>query len=119
MTLPGLINRECSIIRRRPGTTDDGYGNEIPEETVVASVCEIQQRRRDEPGDAGEVSETDWIGFFLPDESLRTADAIAVDGEEYEVVGDPWRARNPRTREFSHVEASLKRVAGSDEEVGS
>lgn len=42
-------------------------------------------------------------------------DAVQVDGEVYELVGEPWEARNPRTRQVSHIEATARRTAGPED----
>lgn len=118
MTLATLINRPCAIIRRtNTGTTDD-LGNEIPSEAAVETVCEIQQRSRDEQDDQGELSETVWNVFLPAGTVIHNGDAIVVDGAEYELVGEPWAARNPRTQAESHLELTVKRTRG-DEDIGS
>lgn len=113
--LAQLINRQCQIVRRSQSSDLDDYGNEIPGEEIVETVCELQQRRRDEPGGEGETSDTEWVAFFLPEADLDTGDGLIVDGVVYEVTGDPWSARNPRTQAESHIEATLRRTAGSEE----
>jgi hypothetical protein len=113
--LATLINRPCKLIRRSESGTTDDYGNDIPSEIVVDTVCELQQRRRDEPSDQGELSDTVWDAFFLPTEDVRTDDALVVDGGLYEFVGDPWTVRNPRTAADSHIEATARRAGGFPE----
>lgn len=115
MTLSALLNRSVTLIRRLPSVDTDVYGNEIPGEDLVETVGELQQRRREEPGGAGEVSETDWLLVLPAGTDLRTGDAVEVDGMLYELIGDPWAARNPRTGEESHVEATLRRTAGAED----
>ena len=111
MSLAQLINRDCTLLRRTPSGTDE-LGNEIQTDDVVETVIELQQRRADEHDNT--VSDTDWIGFFLPGEDVRSGDAVVVDGQKYEVVGDPALWRNPRTQTMSHIEAGLRRAAGSE-----
>src|SRR5689334_17240639 len=113
--LATLLNRPVTITRRLPSSDTDGYGNEIPDEDTVETVCELQQQQRTEPGDEGELSSTRWLAIFPAGTDLRTGDAIEVDGATYEVFGDPWPARNPRTRAESHVEATVVRTAGSED----
>lgn len=88
----------------------------MPGETELPAVCEIQQRRREEQGDQGEVSDAEWVGFFLPGTPLDTGDSVEVPGEGvFELVGAPWHARNLRTQQESHVEATLRRTAGAED----
>jgi hypothetical protein len=115
MSLTQLLSRDCTVIQRSPSGGSDDYGNIVPTETELDTVCELQQRRRDEPDAAGELSDTDWVAFFPAGTDINTGDALVVSGVEYEVVGDPWHARNPRTRVAGHVEVSLKKTGGRDE----
>lgn len=108
--LAQLLNRPCTILRRSESGSEDDYGNEIPDEQQVETVCELQQRSRQEPGNEGELSDTSWLAIFPAGTELDTGDGLLVDDQKYEMVGDPWIARNPRTRAVSHVEATLRRT---------
>lgn len=120
MLVTELINRTCVVTTPVAGEQDDFGLDAAPSPpVVVTTVCEIQQRRADEPGGGGETSDADWIGFFLPSISLRTSSKITVDGETYEVVGDPWRVRSPFEQAEDHIEAELRRTTGAGDEVGS
>lgn len=112
-----LLTRPCTLILRTDSGERDRHNNPIRDEAEIETLCELQQRRRDEPGDHGELSDTLW-DLFLPAGTIaETIDAINVDGQRFEFVGDPWRVRNPRTKLVSHVEATVRRTAGV--EVGS
>ncbi len=136
MSLSQLLSIPCTVHRRSSSVDDekvvagdnrDTYGNPIPpgvdtspvDETYdLETVCELQQRRRDEPGDAGEMSDTFWNLFLPAGVDVDTSDSVTVDGYgSFEVVGDPWPARNPRTRLQHHVEATVRRTG--PEEVAS
>lgn len=119
MTLTALLNRPLTLIRRSDEGAVDVYGNPEPTETLVPVVGELQQVRRDEPGDAGESSDTKWMLFLPAGTDVTTGDAVVCDGAVYEVVGDPWEARNPRTGVASHIEASVRRTASASDEGGS
>lgn len=114
-----LISRPCVLVRGARADRDDFGLDDDPdaEEVRVETVCAIQQRQRTEDPEAGEVSRSDWTGYFLPDETLGTADKVEVDDERYEVVGEPWRVMDLETDEASHLEASLRRTAGALDEV--
>jgi hypothetical protein len=104
-----------TVTHRLPGATRDEYGNEIPNEETLETVGELQQTRRAEPGDAGETSVADFLLILPAGTLLATGDTVTVDGQDYEVVGDPDRKRNPRLRLQSHVEATVRRAAGAED----
>lgn len=114
MALSQLLNLPVTILRRSGGT-DDGYGNLVPGEDDVGTVGELQQVRREEAGGAGELSDTEWLLILPPDAEINTGDAISIEGRHYELIGDPWVARNPRTQAISHVECTLRRTAGAED----
>jgi hypothetical protein len=114
VTISKLVNRPCTITRRSPSTDTDDYGNAIPDTTTISTVCEIQQQpRRADAETTDDLSDTLWLGIFLPGTDLDASDAVTVDSENYEVSGAPWPARNPRTQTVSHLEANLRRVAAA------
>lgn len=117
MSLTTLLNRPLTIVYRTHSTQTDVFGNTIPTETLVDTVGELQQAQRAEHD--GELSDTRWTLFLPADTQISTGDAIVCDGQIYELVGDPWDARNPRTQRQSHIEATLRRTASTDEDLGS
>ena len=119
MPLSNLINRPCVIVRRSASGDIDELGNETSDEARIETVCEVQQAvgRSGEPPAQGEAADTSWAAFFPPGTQLDTGDAIEVEGiGTLEVVGAPWPARNPRTQVESHVEATVRRTPGADDE---
>lgn len=100
-------------------TGEDNYYSDTAEaESAVESVCEVQQRRRNEDADQGETSDSDWLGIFPAGTSLDTAAAVIVeDLGTFELVGAPWPVRNPRTQKESHLEATLNRTAGPQDDA--
>lgn len=113
--LSQLLNTPVTITRELASGDTNEYGEEIPTEDVLTTVGELQQVQRDEPSGAGELSVTRWLLFLPAGTELRTGDSVEVDGASYELTGDPWSVRNPRTQAVSHVEASVIRTAGSEE----
>lgn len=108
--LSDLIAREAQIIRRPSGERDDFSAPE-PDPDPEDILCEIQQRSRTEPGDDGELSDTEWVAFFFPDAEVSGNDVLIVDGQRFELVGEPWLA-NSGSAAMHHVEATLRRTAG-------
>jgi hypothetical protein len=112
--LDKLLNQTAWVIWRSEGEDEDDYGNREPVEVQAEVRCEVQQRRRDESAE-GSVAEGDWLGVFFGDLELDNTDAVIVEGlGTFELVGDPWPAKNPRTGIVEHVEATLRRVAGAE-----
>lgn len=113
MSLAKLLNTPCTIVRSSASETEDDYGNLIPSEEEIDAVCEVQQKARDEQAE-GEPADADWLGVFPVGTDLDSNDSVIVDElGRFELIGPPWPARNPRTKAVSHVEATLRRVAGA------
>lgn len=104
-----LIRTPCTIIRRSDVGDVDEDNNEIPGETPVETLCNLQQVRRDEPASEGELSVTAWNCYFPAGTELTTADAVEIEGHLYELAGDPWDA-NQGSAAVNHVEATLVRT---------
>jgi hypothetical protein len=112
--LSRLISRPCLLVKRSASGDEDEYGNEIPSEELVETVCELQQATRAEPAAAGELSQTLWDFFFPTGTDCDTGDAVVVGANEYELVGEPWEA-NTGSRSVWHVEATARLVAGAED----
>jgi hypothetical protein len=110
--LANRLKRKVTIHHRSESGIFDDYGTDIPETGVFETVGELQQRSRDEEESA--ISRTNWVLFLPGDTPIDTNDVIIIDGEEFEVVGDPWHAFNPRTGVMEHVETSLRRTSGEE-----
>ena len=115
MTLATLLNRACTITSRTFDGSVDDYGDETATETSVSTVCELQQQRRDETGDPATRAASTWALFLPAGTTIGPADTVTIDGDDYELVGEAWPARNPRTQTVSHIEATVRRVTGAQE----
>jgi hypothetical protein len=81
----------------------------------VQTVGELQQQHRAEPDAAGELSDSTWLLILPAGETIKTGDGVIAGGQVYELIGDPWHARNPRTQEPSHIECTLRRTAADED----
>lgn len=115
MTLTALLNLPVTIIHRSSSGDLDEFGGELTGETLTETVGELQQVKRAEPNDQGEISDSSWLLVLPAGTEIDTSDGVIADGQVFEVVGAPWRVRNPRTGLRSHVEASLRRVATAED----
>lgn len=114
MALADLLNLPVTIIGR---SEDDESFDPSPAETMTQVLGELQQTQRTEPAGEGELSVTTWLLVLPAGTVIGTGDAVIAGGARYEVVGDSWHARNPRSQLPSHVEATLRRTG--DDEGGS
>ncbi len=113
--LSDLLTRTVTIIHRSSSGDTDAYGDDLETETTTTTVGELQQTARLEPSGQGELSDTTWLLILPAGTLLTTSSAVVVDEHVYELVGDPWPARNPLTGDESHVEATVRRTRGTDE----
>lgn len=113
MTVVALLTLDCTITHRAPSGTKDAFGDETTTDSTASTVCELQQRQRTEQTAGGELSDTQWLLVVPAGTTIATGDTVTVDGNDYEVHGEPWTVRNPRTAVVSHIEATLRRVTGT------
>jgi hypothetical protein len=116
VALSDFISTQCQLLRRVESGDRDEDGNAIPDEDAVDTLCDLQQVSAQEH--QGELSDTTWMLFFGPDESVHAGDAVRIRDEEYELVGDPWRPKDFKGG-FSHIQARARQTIGPGQEVGS
>lgn len=110
MAIADRLNRSCLITHRSRTGPADELGDVTDEETTTETVCELQQKSRDEPDAAGELSVTEWLLILPINTAIDTSDKVEVDDAgEFEVIGDPWQA-DTGSAAVHHVEATLRRV---------
>jgi hypothetical protein len=112
--LSQLLNLPCTVLQRSSSGSTTPYGRRRSTETPVETVCELQQQASTEPTD-GQVADSTFLLILPAGTQISTGDAVVVDGHTYEITGQPWTARNPRTQTVSHIEAAVRRVAGAEE----
>jgi hypothetical protein len=107
------INRPATLLRRTE-EGEDAHGNPKYEVEEVDVVCELQQFRRQEArANVDDLSDSLWDLYLPAGTEVDSGDAIVVDGRTYEILGEPWEARDPFTERFSHIEATVRRTAGA------
>ncbi len=111
-----MINRPC-VVRREVSTGErDELGNETTKAVEFETVCDLQQQGGFHSESTDEISDTRWVLYLLPDAVIGLGDTVEVEAEgEFEVFGEPWRARNPATRQISHIEVALRRTTAPGE----
>jgi hypothetical protein len=104
------LTRKCTI-RYQSSGAPDAHGNPTDFFFDVDTLCQFQQRGRQEIGDMGQLSDTTWLVTFLPNAvPPKAADQLIVDGVTYEFRGDSWPAYTLSGR-LDHIEATAARAA--------
>lgn len=90
-------------------------GNDL---TTAASQgtwpCYIEQSAQTEQLDDRTQNTTTHRVWFGPAAPIRGADYFTVDGERYELDGEPQEWRNPLTKVLHHLECVARRVTDGD-----
>jgi hypothetical protein len=110
VSLALLLTRPATLLRRSYTGAADEFGDPTYVEVTSDVVVEIQQAGTSEALE-GQVMSASYR-VFLPatEATLAGWDALDVDGERYELDGDPAPQYNPRLGAVSHVEALASRV---------
>lgn len=102
-------------MRRSDVGVADDYGNATTVETTEAMACYLEQRRRSEDENLGEVSEADYLLVLPAGTDIDTGDEVIVGEHHYEMIGTPWVADNIGSARVGHVEATVRRTAGEED----
>lgn len=113
-----LMTQAATITPRVVADDPDEYNDEVLEDGTpfeldgsVGNGCLLQQTSGSEQT-AGGVVTVQTLTLFLPTTVAFSAiDKITIDGDDYEADGPPARQWNPRLKRYTHVEATVKRIA--------
>lgn len=111
MSFRRLLSQEATVVTR-PISGRDPYNNPAPGPEARATYpARLEQTGTSERTvDRNTVVST--FRLFLPPEAVVDAlDRVEVDGESYEVVGEPNRLTTPRG--LHHLELELRLVRGA------
>ncbi len=104
------INRSCTIIQRTADTANT-YGDLVKTETQTAALCELQPisvGRGEIEG--GNLTETLFNLYLDGLVALNADDAIIIDSETYELVGDAAPRRDPTFGVVLYTKCVVKRL---------
>lgn len=109
MPIEHLLTRAATLLLRGAGPPDE-YGDPTAVEVARGVLCDVQQVSAREALEDG-VQVGTWRAFLPADASdLAGWDALEVDGQLFELTGDPAPVYNPRLGVVDHVEAPLELV---------
>lgn len=107
-TVSRMARQRCTVRYHQPAGSD-GRVDQGSDWTEVETVCQLQQRGRNETNE-GEVSQTTWLVTFpRGTPAPRGVDELVIDGITYQFRGDSWPASNSRGQ-LDHIEATAVRA---------
>lgn len=118
MSLNRLLNRWSTITYVAQSTTLDEYGNPTDEPSPATARARCYFEPLPATAGAGDESTIDrattvdeWLYVVGPDVALTSIATVALDDEDdtFEMVGEPWKVRNPRRQRVEQVQARLRR----------
>lgn len=105
------INHACTIIQRTADVADT-YGDLSKTETTTDAVCELQplpSTGRSEV-EGGNLTETLFNLYLDGLVALNADDAVIIDSETYELVGDSAPRRDPQTQSVLYTKCVVRRL---------
>ncbi len=109
MSLATFISQPCIIITRSADAADT-FGDLSKTETQTDALCELQPTGAPREVEGGNIGETTWRLYLEGAVALNADDAIIVNGEHYELIGDAEVRRNSRTGLDEYTAAIVRRV---------
>jgi hypothetical protein len=91
--------------------SEDDHGNPVYATAFVDLPCHLAKQASTDEGEDGNLQAVTFKLFLKEDAPLTGWDSVTVDECEYQVIGHPYRVHNPRTGNYHHVEADIRRVA--------
>ena len=93
-----------------PDVLDD-FGDPTTTTTSRSFRCWLSQIHRAEATSNQDVQQETWVLYLdATAADVDGFDRVTVDGKTYDVAGPPWPAINPRTRQLTHVECTVRRT---------
>lgn len=104
--------RDVTLTRRAPGTADQ-YGNQTLGTVETFSLKgELQLMSSSENQTDRDTTVSDWMLILPARTPAGRFDLASIDGQSYEIIGQPEAIVSPWTGATSHVEARIRLTAG-------
>ncbi len=104
------INRSCTIVSRTADTANT-YGDLVKSESQTAALCELQPVAVGKGEiEGGNLTETLFNLYLDGNVPLNADDAIIIDTEMYELVGDAAPRRDPTFGVVLYTKAVVRRL---------
>lgn len=102
-----LLTTPCQIVTVVAGSLDE-YGDATRTSSTASTTCHLQQDQSSEQG--GVIEQSRWRVYLPASVSLSGADHLVINGDSYNLTGDPWPVIRPTTGKVDHVECLAERV---------
>ncbi len=103
------INRACTIVSRTADTADT-FGDLTKTETSTSAFCELQPLPSPRELEGGNLTETLFNLYLDGEYDLNADDAVIIDSETYELIGDSAPRRDPQTQSVLYTKALVRRL---------
>lgn len=107
-----LLRQPVTVLRREPGAEDVRGNAALAVESTYDALGYFEQTEAVEVQVDGDTITTTALLVLDASRQLGHLDLVAIDGEDWEVIGEPARKFNPRLGAVSQVEARLRRSLG-------
>ena len=111
MSVESLMTKPVTLITRAATGAEDEWGSPVMGETRHATHCHVSQQYTTDQdlGSVTVVAET--MVLYLPARTgLGPYDAVELDNESYEVVGEPKEAWNARLGQVNHIRVTVRKA---------
>lgn len=111
MDVAHLLTQTATIVNVTQDGAADDMGDPTDVETTSTARCWLWQNTRHENTANQDSQFEEWSLALDSDATVDGSSRVTVDGVTYQLYGPPWRAHNPRTGLFTHIEATVRRTA--------
>ena len=105
----GLMTMTATIDHTTMTGPPDEYGNPTPEVVTTTTRCWIAQSSRGE-SPFNTVEQDKWSLYLPSGADIDANDGVTVDGDHYQVFGNPWRTWHPAFGQHWQIEATMHRT---------
>lgn len=130
MSLPALLNQPCTFTIPTASGEADRAGVPADDVATVTGFGYFEQKQATDQTGVQSSDEQRWLAMVLPTgttgddtsgdvvdlaEVLNARATVEPEGlGVFQLVGEPWPVRNPRTRQVAHLEFEMRKVTSGE-----
>ena len=113
MSLATLLTRPVVVVTRTRTEGGGTYGEDVlVDDQRLDVLAHVHQQTTDELLSEQDTTRAGWVAYFAPTVPIDRDCVVEVAGARFEVVGEPYRVRQPPLARDHHVEVQLREVVG-------